>query len=384
MSGSTSTHKAESRLMPFRLEGAGKESEKERPLVSLVVPAHNEGSIAARHLSILCQYMESLEDEYRWEMTIVNDGSSDGTGELVDIFARSRGNVRVVHHVNNRGVGEAFKSAFELCQGDYIVTLDLDLSYSPDHIEKLLTRIRESGAHVVVASPYMKEGMVSNVPWLRRVLSVCANRFLARTVPGAKISTLTSMVRAYDGKFLRSLNLRSVGMEINPEVIYKTMLLRARTEEIPAHLDWSQQKADGIDRRSSMRVLRHTLAVLLSGFLFRPVVFFIVPGLTLLLFALYVNSWMVIHFIEAYHKSPQYSWFFSRASVAVGAAYTEFPHTFIVGLLTDMLAIQLLSLGILALQSKSYFEEVFHLGSSIYRRVRENKDIGVSSEMQQI
>ena len=342
----------------------------QRPLISVVVPAYNEASIAEQHLSMLCSYMNTLEDEYRWEMIIVNDGSRDQTGSLADAFAKDKDEVRVVHHVSNLGVGEAFKSAFHLCQGDYIVTLDLDLSYSPDHIRKLLEKIRETQAKVVVASPYMKQGTVSNVPWLRRILSRYANRFLASTAK-ANLSTLTSMVRAYDGKFLRSLNLRATGMEINPEVIYKARLLHVPVEEIPGHLDWGQQKAEGIKRRSSMKVLRHTLAVLVSGFLFRPVMFFIVPGLVLLLFALYVNTWMLIHFLEQYQSLSQHTWFFSRASAAVGAAYTESPHTFIVGLLSLMLAIQLLSLGILALQSKSYFEEIFHLGVSIYRSVRE-------------
>jgi hypothetical protein len=158
---------------------------------------------------------------------------------------------------------------------------------------------------------------------------------------------------------------------VHPEVVYKAKLLHAPIEEIPAHLDWGLQKMEGLKRRSSMRVLRHTMAILLSGFLFRPVMFFIIPGLGLLLFAFYVNTWTVIHFFEEYQNLAQYTWFFSRASVAVGAAYSQYPHTFIVGLLSLMLGIQLLSLGILALQSKSYFEEIFHLGANIYRLTRE-------------
>jgi hypothetical protein len=163
-------------------------------------------------------------------------------------------------------------------------------------------------------------------------------------------------------------------MEVNPEVIYKAMLLNARIEEIPAHLDWYLQRAEGIKRRSSVKVLRQTTAVLLSGFLFRPVMFFIIPGCAMLLFAIYVNVWMLIHFFEEYQNLPQYTWFFSRASVAIGAAYSQFPHTFIVGGLALMLAIQLISLGILALQSKSYFEEMFHLSSSIYGMARDRGD----------
>jgi glycosyltransferase involved in cell wall biosynthesis len=343
-----------------------------KPLVSVVVPAFNEAAIVEKNLAALCRYMEGLEDEYRWEIVLVNDGSSDGTGRLGEAFAGTRSNITVLHHPVNFGLGQALKFAFKHCRGEYIVTMDLDLSYSTDHIRRLLTRIRETRAKVVVTSPYMEGGHISNVPWLRRTLSVWANRFLSATAKGS-LSTLTGMVRAYDARFLRTLDLRAMGMEINPEIIYKAMLLRARIEEIPAHLDWRLQNAAGPKRKSSMKVLRHTMSTLISGFLFKPFMFFIIPGLGLLLFSVYVNAWVFVHFLEAYGKFPQLTWFFSRASAAVATAYHQAPHTFFVGLMSLTLAIQFISLGILALQSKRYFEEIFHLGTTIYRSSRDDE-----------
>lgn len=352
------------------LSQAGKETRRlYRPLVSVIVPAYNEAAILQRNLSLLCQYLETLESEYRWEVIVVNDGSSDTTGELAENFARAHPRVRVLHHIVNFGLGQAFQSAFNASRADYLVTIDLDLSYTPEHIGALLRRLRETRAKVVAASPYMKGGQISHVPPSRKLLSVWANRFLSRMARGS-LATLTGMVRAYDGKFIRSLDLRSTGMEINPEVLYKAALLRARVEEIPAHLDWGLQKAEKAGRRSSMRVLRHTAAVLIAGFLFRPVLFFIAPGLLLSLLAVYADVWMVLHFWTEYQQLSQYSWFLDRASYAVAAAYQQFPHTFIVGGLASMLAIQLLSLGALTLQSKHYFEEIFHLGTTLYRSVR--------------
>jgi hypothetical protein len=244
--------------------------------------------------------------------------------------------------------------------------LDMDLSYSPDHIGRLLERIRTTGAKIVLTSPYMKGGRVSNVPWLRRKLSTWANKFLALSV-GGEFSTLTSMVRAYDGTFLRSLTLRSKGMDVMPEVLYKARMLGAHIEEMPSHLDWGAIIKEKARRRSSMRIVRHTASTILSGFLFRPVMFFVVPGLLLLLFSLYVNTWMLIHFSEHYAALTQHADVFARGSAAVSAAYAQSPHTFIIGILSLMMAIQLMSLGILSLQSKSYFEEVFNLTSAIYR-----------------
>jgi glycosyltransferase involved in cell wall biosynthesis len=339
-----------------------------KPLVSVIVPAFNEAAIVEKNLAILCQYMETLADEYRWEIIFVNDGSADETGKLADAIAKQRPDIQVLHHATNFGPGQAFRFAFKRCRGDYIITLDLDLSYSPDHIPKLLNKIRSTKAKVVVASPYMAGGRLSNVPWLRRTLSIWANRFLSVAAKG-NLSTLTSMVRAYDGKFLQTLDLKSTGMEINPEIIHKSMLLGAKIDEIPAHLDWGTQKKERAKQRSriDVKLLRHVLAVLLSGFLFRPVMFFIIPGVGFLLLSFFANAWVLIHSFEHYQVLSQYSSFGVRSSAAVAAAFNQAPHTFIIGGMTLMLAIQLISLGILALQAKSYFEEIFHLGSTIYK-----------------
>lgn len=358
----------------FTLDASVKQ-QKYKPLVSLIVPAYNEAAILEKNLAILCDYMKSLEGEYRWEMIVINDGSKDDTGEQAEAFASTRDNVRVLHHIVNFGLGQALRFAFERSRGDYVVTVDLDLSYSPEHIERLLTKIRETQAKIVVASPYMKGGKVSNVPWLRKVLSVWANRFLSASSHG-DLTTLTGLVRVYDGKFLRSLNLRAMSMDINPEALYKARMLRASIVEIPAHLCWTDQKAVKVSkkkkaqRRSSMRLLRQIWSVFFLGFVFRPVMFFFIPGFMLFLLSMYANIWVIIRCFTQYERLAQFTRF-PDPSDAVAAAFYQGPHTFVIGGITLILAIQLMSLGILAMQNKSYFEESFYLGSSIYRLTKE-------------
>jgi len=162
--------------------------------------------------------------------------------------------------------------------------------------------------------------------------------------------------------------LRSLGMDVMPETVYKAMILRGRIAQIPADLNWGESLT-GSGRTSSMRILRQISGTLLSGFLFRPFMFFILPGLLLLGFAAWVDAWMLIHFFDALDYAPAELGTAERLSLAVSAAYEEYPHTFIIGLVATMLSIQLISLGILALQSKSYFEELFFLGSSIRQRI---------------
>ena len=189
-----------------------------KPFVSIVIPAYNEAAIVEENLNRVYEYMQTLKDDYRWEIILVDDGSNDGTGKLAEKFAETRENILVLHHYINFQLGQALKFAFNSCKGDYVVVLDLDLSYSPDHIERLLEAIRKTKAKIVIASPYAKGGRISNVPFLRRIMSIWANRFLSLTAKD-RLTTLTGMVRAYDRVFLNSLNLKAMDYQISPEII---------------------------------------------------------------------------------------------------------------------------------------------------------------------
>src|SRR5687768_7894258 len=78
-----------------------------RPLVSVVVPAYNEAAIVEKNLRRLCEYMASLETECRWEIVFIDDGSTDGTGDLAEAFADGMSNIQVLHHPVNFGLGQA-------------------------------------------------------------------------------------------------------------------------------------------------------------------------------------------------------------------------------------------------------------------------------------
>ena len=85
---------------------------------------------------------------------------------------------------------------------------------------------------------------------------------------------------------------------------------------------------------------------------------------------------MVIHFLEAHARLSVASAVPVAGrgmSAAVALAYAEYPHTFIVGLLSLMLAMQLIGMAMLSLQNKRYFDELFHLGSTLLRERREDE-----------
>lgn len=342
-------------------------SENKKPLLSIVIPAYNEEGVIESHLQTICDYMVSLENKCRWEIIIINDGSKDQTGKLADSFAKNHKNVRVIHHKVNLYLGSALRTGFKVSQGDYIIPLDIDLSYSVDHVGKLLDKIMETEAEVVVASPYMKGGKVSHVPFLRSFMSKVVNSFL-RFIAREKIHTFTGMVRAYNSNFLRHLVLKARDNEINPEIIYKTILLRGRVEEIPAHLDWSAQKLVTNKRKSKIRVFRGVISGFMSGFIFRPYFFFIAVGLVLFLISLYIIIWILINTFALYPQIHISSTFIDdKFSYAIALLFRNKPHAFLIGGFVFVIAVQFLSLGFLSLQSKRYFEELFNLNTQLFK-----------------
>ena len=343
-----------------------------RPFVSVITPAYNEAAIIEKNLSLLCEYMKSLETEYRWELIVINDGSTDETGDLAESFANTRENVYILHHMFNFRLGQALRFAFKKCQGDYVVVMDLDLSYSPDHIKKMLDRIRKTRAKIVIASPYMKGGKVSNVPWLRKTLSIWANRFLSVIVTrdrfSDKLTTLTGMVRAYDKQFLAGMVLKAMDVDIHSEIIYKAMILRARIVEIPAHLDWKFAFKKDERRKSSIRILRSIMMNLTSGFTLRPFMFFMIPGFALLIFSIYPLIWAVIHTVSNYRKIILASNSITfPISNSIAAAFHQSPQSFVIGSFGLIIAIQLICLAFLSFQNKRNYEELFYLNSKIYK-----------------
>ena len=311
------------------------------PLVSVVVPAFNEAEVIVDTLGRLVEHLRTLEPRFRWEIVVVDDGSTDTTADLAAEFAVTEHRVRVLRHRVNFRLGQALRYAFGQTEGDYVAVIDCDLSYSPDHITRMLDTAQETGARIVVASPYMKGGSTTAVPFVRRVASRGANRLLAAAAGGG-LTTLTGMVRVYDGRFLRSLDLRAVDADINTEIIYKAQILHARIVEIPAHLDWSFAATGGRRRPVDGRVSGATVSSLFSAFLFRPFLFFGLASLVLIAAAAGAFGWAV--------------------------ANDGSTSTYLVAGVFGLGALGLIGLGVIAAQAKRYFEELYHLGTSVLRR----------------
>lgn len=300
-----------------------------------------------------------------WEILIINDGSKDKTGAIANELAKEDSRIRVVHHPVNLNLGHGIQTGFRHALGDIFIVLDIDLSYSVDHIETMVETMRSTFADIVVASPYMKGGKVTAVPFFRKKMSQWVNRFM-RMASQEKFHTYTGMVRAYKKDFIQSVNLKTKDYEVNPEIMYKSMILRARIVEIPAHLDWTAQNKVAGQRSSSLNVLRGVFSGIMSSFIFRPYIFFLGIGLLLMFLSMYQIVWLFFDTLVDLKLFMDASAPFSES---LALQFSKNPHSFIIGGITFLASLQFLGLGFISLQSKRYYEELFHLGTTIRKRV---------------
>lgn len=149
------------------------------------------------------------------------------------------------------------------------------------------------------------------------------------------------------------------------------MILRARIEEIPSHLDWTEQNKFAGQRTSSLKVLRSFFSGLMSAFIFRPYMFFMVLGAILMMLSLYELVWLLVDTLKDVASGSVAPGQERSFSHSLSLQFNKNPQSFLVGGITFVVAVQFLSLGFLSLQSKRYFEELFHLGTSFKKPAEE-------------
>lgn len=329
--------------------------------ISVVVAAYNEEAVLRANLKRIIEELSSRQGE-TWELICVNDGSTDDTGVIMDECACQHPQVHALHHRRNFGQGRALSTGFAVCRGEIIVTLDADLSYGPDYIYLLSDAVFKNGVDIALASPYAKGGTVRNVPYYRYILSRWGNFYLAR-MSHYPISTSTCVVRAYRREVLDSLPLTSDGMELQLEVLMKASLMGFRVCEIPAHLEWAEEKVAEADFRrvSKMRILRTIRLYLMLGWLSRPALVFMITSILMLVPGLYMATVLSFRTAEkiAAHMSEG---LIQGISSGLQDMFVSYTYSVVLCGALLMIGTQVFAFALLLLQNKFYFEELYRLG----------------------
>ena len=194
------------RTIQFGDHVSRQQSDRTRRKVWIVLPAFNEAPDLPRLLERIDEAME--EANLRFELLLVDDGSTDQTSEIAELWSNKLP-LQLKRHPHNQGLGATLRDGLEwACQlaqpTDVIITLDADNSHTPELILRMVRMIRE-GHDVVIASRFTKESRVRGVPLLRRFLSQVARILFKAFFPIRGVRDYTSGYRAYRAELLQGV-----------------------------------------------------------------------------------------------------------------------------------------------------------------------------------
>jgi glycosyltransferase involved in cell wall biosynthesis len=170
----------------------------------------------------------SVEYPCEVELVVVNDGSQDGTADVLGNFDDTR--LRAVHHPKNRGKGAAIRTAVESATGDYMVILDADLEYDPEDIPNLLRPVLDGRANVIYGSRSFG-GHAAYSFWY--VMGNKGINLYANILFNSYIMDLETCYKLMPLALYRSLNIKSRGFGMEAEVTGKLLRRKMRPYEVP-------------------------------------------------------------------------------------------------------------------------------------------------------
>jgi glycosyltransferase involved in cell wall biosynthesis len=226
--------------------------------VSFLVPAYNESAT----IGALLDAVWALD--FDKQIVVVDDGSTDGTGELVERWREGRDGV-VLLRQQNRGKGAAVRAAIPHADGDISVIQDADLEYDPADVPALIEPIERGVADVVYGSrlsggrpqrAYLFWHLVGN-----RFLSLLTNLLYNTT-----LSDMETGYKAFRTEVLRSLDLRQDDFGIEPEITAKVCKRKLRVYELPiAYYGRTYAEGKKITWRDGFKAIRVLFGVRLFG-----------------------------------------------------------------------------------------------------------------------
>jgi glycosyltransferase involved in cell wall biosynthesis len=194
------------------------------PQLSVVVPVFDEVAT----VEALIEEVESVPLDL--EIVAVDDGSTDGTAEVLEKLERE-GRIRLRIHERNRGKGAALRTGFAEARGEYVVVQDADLEYDPAEFPRLIAPLEAGKADVVYGSRF-----VGSEP--HRVLyfwHYVANRgitLLSNMLTNLNLTDIETCYKAFRREVIQSIRIEEDRFGVEPEITAKVARLGCRVYEI--------------------------------------------------------------------------------------------------------------------------------------------------------
>lgn len=232
-------------------------------LLFILIPVLNEAGNLPRLIPALGELRRSLADRFDVRVTLIDDGSRDGTADLARQAAAGIGlPLEILRHETNQGPGRAFHTGFSslaplLQEDNLVMTMEGDNTSRLELMRQMLHRLEE-GYDIVFASPYIYGGQIVNTSAYRVLLSAAANLFVKEALGLQGLMTVSSFFRLYRASAIQKLQARygsgileRSGFECMVEMAIKMVLLRLSISEVPMTLDTNARVG-----KSRMKILR--------------------------------------------------------------------------------------------------------------------------------
>jgi len=195
--------------------------------LSVVLPAYNEEPNVERVARDCAAYLDGLGLDY--ELLIVNDGSKDRTGEILDGLKASIPRLRPQHHPQNRGYGAALRTGFDAAVKRFVFYMDGDGQFDIKNLDVILPLVTDDDN---IVTGYRIE---RRDPFIRRLNAKLFGGFLVKVLLGVRVRDLNCAFKLIPKKILDSIKLESTGALINAEMYGRTIRKGFGIKEVGVH-----------------------------------------------------------------------------------------------------------------------------------------------------
>ena len=167
----------------------------------------------------------------QFEVLLVDDGSTDGTREVLSALSDPR--VQVLHHEENLGKGAALRSGINASSGDVVIIQDADLEYDPSEYGKLLKPIQDGKADVVYGSRF-KSGDAGRVLYYWHSVGNLFLTWLSNMFTNLNLTDMETCYKLIRRDVVQSIDIKSNRFNVEPELTAKLLMKGVRIYEVPA------------------------------------------------------------------------------------------------------------------------------------------------------
>ncbi len=212
-------------------------------MLSIVVPAYNEGEHIYDNLMVIDKALQAFCSDY--EIIAVNDGSKDNTGAEVARAASDNPNIKDFGYDANRGKGGAVSWGAVNSKGDIVGFIDADLDLSPDLIAGYYKKMNDTGCDIVIGSKMHKESKLE-YPAARKLFSFCYYIML-KVLFGLKCHDTQTGLKLYKGELIREIvPLRRIdGYAFDIELLALASKKKSSLIEMPVELNFTRGESFG-------------------------------------------------------------------------------------------------------------------------------------------